>query len=130
MNNWNITGTLGADAEVSATKSGKTICSFSVAVKSGYGESEKTTWAKCMLFGKRAEGGLPQYLVKGQKVALTGELCLDEWEGKYGTKQKTLKVSVNSLDLIGDKKSSISQAASENKSSSVSDDNFEDDIPF
>ena len=100
MNNWIFTGNLGKDCEVRTTPSGMTICSFSVAVKSGYGDNAKTTWANCALFGKRAEGGLPQYLVKGAQVCISGEACLDEWE-KDGVKNKALKVNVDKLDLIG-----------------------------
>lgn len=129
MNNWNITGTLGANCERNATKSGKSICSFSVAVKSGYGENEKTTWVRCSLFGNRAEGKLPDYLVKGQKVAISGEVFLDEWEGKDGAKKSTLKMAVNTLDLIGDKKVSSSETGNANKASNVPD-GFEDDLPF
>tara|TARA_R110002096_G_scaffold152085_2_gene315026 strand:- start:8100 stop:8618 length:519 start_codon:yes stop_codon:yes gene_type:complete len=100
MNNWIFTGNLGKDCEIRTTQGGMTVCSFSVAVKSGYGDNAKTTWANCALFGKRAEGGLPQYLVKGAQVCIAGEACLDEWE-KDGVKNKALKVNVDKLDLIG-----------------------------
>ena len=101
MNNWSFTGNLGKNAEVRFTTSGMAICSFPVAVKSGYGDKEKTTWVICALFGKRAEGKLPEYLIKGAQVAISGESFLDEWEDKEGLKRSTLKVNVNSLDLIG-----------------------------
>jgi len=103
MNVWNFTGNLGKDADVRSISSGTSVCSFSVAVTSGYGDKEKTTWVQCGLFGKRAEGSLPQYLVKGQKVAISGEAFLDEWDGKDGAKHSVMKVNVNSLDLIGAK---------------------------
>jgi len=125
MNNWNFTGNLGKNAEVKATQAGKTVCTFSVAVTSGYGDNQKTTWANCAIFGKRAEGKLPEFLVQGQKVAISGEAQLDEWE-KDGVKSSALKVFVNSLDLIGEKK--LEQAPQQQKQQLV--DNFDDDIPF
>lgn len=100
MNNWSFTGNLGKDCEVATTQNGTTICKFSVAVKSGYGDNIKTTWANCRLFGKRAEGQLPQYLTKGQQVAISGECELAEWESN-GVQNKALMVVVNSLDLVG-----------------------------
>ena len=103
MNKFIFTGNLGKDADEKVTQSGMHVCSFSVAVKSGYGDKQKTTWANCALFGKRAEGQLPQYLKKGAQVAISGELTLDEWEGKDGTTQKSIKVNVDDLDLIGGK---------------------------
>ncbi len=100
MNIWNFTGNLGKDSEVKYLPSGEAICTFSVAVTSGYGDKKKTTWANCALFGKAASGNLPQYLTQGTSVAVSGEVTLDEWE-KDGVKNKALKVKVINVDLIG-----------------------------
>ena len=102
MNLLAFTGNLGKDAEVKYLSNGTPICEFSVAMKSGYGDKEKTNWVRCALFGKRAEGQLPQYLLKGAQVAVTGELELQEWEGQNG-KGAALSVRVENLDLIGGK---------------------------
>lgn len=132
MNNWSFTGNLGKNAEVKSTSGGKTICVFSVAVVSGYGDNKKTTWANCVVFGKRAEGKLPEFLVQGQKVAISGEVALETWDKNDGTKGKALKVSVNSLDLIGDKKPEIQpqQAPAQQAAPAGNFDDFDDDIPF
>ena len=100
MNKFLFTGNLGQDSEVKHTASGTAVLSFSVAVKSGYGDRAKTTWVRCALFGKRAEGNLSQYLVKGAQVAVSGELELQEWEGQNG-KGAAIAVNVDSIDLIG-----------------------------
>lgn len=110
MNNWNITGNLGKDAEVKSLPSGTSVCEFSVAVKSGYGAKEKTNWANCVIFGKKAEGGLPAYLKKGTQVAISGELELQEWDGANGKGSK-LVVVVGELDLIGGTGSNTSAPA-------------------
>ena len=110
MNLLAFTGNLGKDAEVKYLANGTAICEFSVAMKSGYGDKEKTNWVRCVLFGKRAEGQLPQYLLKGAQVAVTGELELQEWEGQNG-KGAALSVRVESLDLIGGKQQGQSSQA-------------------
>lgn len=102
MNLFTFTGNLGKDAEVKYLSNGSAICEFSVAVKSGYGEKEKTNWVRCAMFGKKAEGQLPTYLIKGTQVAISGELELQEWEGKNG-KGAALSVKVDGIDLIGGK---------------------------
>ena len=110
MNVWTFTGSLGKDCETAASKAGKAYCKFSVAVNSGYGDNQKTTWANCFFSGKRAEGNLPQYLLKGQKVAISGELTLEQWASQStGEKGSTLKVYVNTIDLIGEKKADSNQ---------------------
>ena len=131
MNIFTFTGNLGKDAEVKYLPNGTALCQFSVAFSSGYGDKKKSSWAICALFGKRAEGKLPEYLVKGQKVAISGELTLDEWE-KDGQKNKALKVVVNTLDLIGSKEPTQSGAdqpqSQQSPDSGFSD--FDQDIPF
>jgi single-strand DNA-binding protein len=127
MNIFNCTARLGKDAEVRRTQSGMAVCSFTGAVDSGYGDNKKTTWVNFVLFGKRAEGNLPQYLVKGAQIAVSGELSMDEWE-KDGQKNKMLKCAVQSLDLIGAREEISAPAQS--KPAPAPEDDFEDDIPF
>ena len=101
MNKFIFSGNLGRDAEVSATQTGTTLCKFSVAVKSGWGERQQTMWINCVIFGKRAEGGLPQYLTKGRKVFVTGELSHREYQKKDGTFGSSLEVNVEDVELAG-----------------------------
>ena len=99
LNVFTASGNIGKDCESRVTQSGKTIASFSLPVKSGYGENEKTSWVTCKLFGVKAEK-LPQYLTKGTKVTVSGEFVLDQWE-KDGVKHSMPCVIVNALDFGG-----------------------------
>lgn len=71
MNNWILTGRLGADAEKRETQSG-TIVTFDIAVdipqKSG--DVKKTLWVRAVWF--KPNDGLMPYLKKGVKVLLNG----------------------------------------------------------
>lgn len=98
-----LTGTarLSRDAEVRHLASGSAVCSFSAAMDSGYGESKSPVWLKMSLFGKIAEGGLPQYLKKGTQIAFSGELRVSEWDDKDGNKRTSVEVNLNKIDLIG-----------------------------
>jgi len=134
MNLWAFTANLGGDAETKALSSGTSVLEFSVAVASGYGDKQKTTWARCQLWGKRAEGALKDYLVKGQKVAVTGEVTLEEWADKNGATRYSLKVNVHTIDLIGEKKQAQSGAPSATPSAQPQADAgfnpFDEQIPF
>ena len=101
LNVFTASGNIGNDCESRVTPAGKTIASFSLPVKSGYGENEKTSWVTCKLFGVKAEK-LPQYLTKGTKVTVSGEFVLEQWE-KDGVKHSMPCVLVNSLDFGGGK---------------------------
>ncbi|MBL1319613.1 MAG: single-stranded DNA-binding protein [Methylophaga sp.] len=111
MNQYSFTGRIGKDSETRFTQGGMAICSFSVAVDYGYGENKGTNWLRCSLFGKRAEGKLPQYLVKGTQVAISGELRIREYDDKDGNKRTSVEVSVDKLDLIGGNQEASSDAS-------------------
>ena len=102
MNSWNFTGNLGNDCEQRYTQSGDSVVSFSVGVKSGFGDKATTTWAKCAIFGKRGESVAP-YLKKGTLVGISGEVNNREYQDKEGQKRYSLDVRVNDLTLLGGK---------------------------
>jgi single-strand DNA-binding protein len=81
MNVLTVSGNIGRDAETRQA-GGSTVASFSLAMKSGYGDKAQTIWLDCSLWGKQAESGLVQYLKKGQFVVVTGEMGTREHEGK------------------------------------------------
>lgn len=99
-------GRLTKDAEVQSTANGKTLCKFTVASDVGYGDHKSTNFFDVVIFGKRAEGGLPQYLKKGTSVYVSGELKIEkrEYEGKHYTNVTVL--NPNAVDLIGGKSQS------------------------
>lgn len=101
MNVFNTIARLGKDAELRSMPNGDGVIQFTAAFDSGYGDKKVTTWLSCALFGKRASENFCQYLTKGTQVGLSGEIKLDEWRGHDGTTQKTLKMRVNDITLIG-----------------------------
>lgn len=131
MNVFTFSGRLGRDAEVRYTPSGTAICSFSVANDTGYGDNKRTQWIDCALFGKRAEGGLPQHLTKGAHVVVSGEVTLNTYAKRDGSQGASLQVRVNDVDLIGGKGEQRQQKrepAQQPAGEPAAD--FDDDIPF
>ncbi len=91
-----IAGTLGKDAEV-RTVGQSVVCNFSVAV-SGYdfkAKAKTTQWVRVAIWGKRGEQ-LGRLLTKGNKVALTGEMTLNEYNGKT-----SIEVKAQDVTLLG-----------------------------
>ena len=140
MNSWNFTGNLGNDCEQRYTQSGDSVVSFSVGVKSGFGDKASTTWAKCAMFGKRGESVAP-YLKKGTLVGISGEVNNREYQDKEGQKRYSLDVRVNDLTLLGGKSDrSESNAPSQpvdkpqqrnaQGAPKTSFEDMDDDIPF
>ena len=129
MNVCSFTGNLGKDCRV-GNVSGTTVCNFTFAAKSGFGDNEQTLWLDCALWGKQAESKLPQYLTKGAQVAVSGELGTREHEGKT-----YLTLRVASISLVGGKRDgeaagAAPQARASYPAPTAGQDFDGDDIPF
>lgn len=134
MNLLIATGNIGQDATQKFTQNGDSIVTFSIAVKSGFGDKAKTAWVRCSMFGKRGASVLP-YLVKGQLVGVSGEFSMNEWTNKEGQKVSTPEIRVNELDLLGKKSpEGASAPAQERQPKPIPTNGLEDmdssDIPF
>lgn len=81
MKNITIFGGIGKDAVTRTTPQGDKVTGFSVAVDDGFGDKKRTIWFDCNLWGGRGEK-LAQYLTKGSRVCVTGDLSTREHDGK------------------------------------------------
>jgi single-strand DNA-binding protein len=126
MNVFTFTGNLGKDCRT-GNAGGTAVCNFAVAVKSGYGDKEQTIWVDCALWGKQAESRLPEYLTKGQQVAVSGELGTREHEGKT-----YMTCRVASISLVGGKRDEAPAAPAQSQPAAPAgpDMGMGDDIPF
>lgn len=138
LNVWTFTGRLGRDADQKYLPNGTSVVEFSVAVDVGFGENKSTLWPKCAIFGTRGEK-VAQYLVKGQQVAVSGEIKMREWTNKDGETKTALEARVAELALIGSKgNGEAREAPQDEKPRSQSApakkkpyfDDMDDDIPF
>ena len=98
MNLYTAIGRIGKDAVVRVTGAGEAVAGWSLAVESGYGDKKQTLWFDCSLWGNRANK-LAEYIKKGDRLGVVGELGEREHEGKV---YKTLRV--NDVTLLGDKR--------------------------
>jgi len=129
-NVFSFTGTIGRDAEVRFSPAGLAILNVTVANNIGFGDKQKTNWVRVVLFGKRAEGTLKDFLLKGQQVFVSGELSTNEYEAKDGSGTKfSLELNANIVDLVGSKREG---AAPQRQAAPAQSNNqpYNDDIPF
>lgn len=90
-----IAGNIGKDAETRTTQGGDQVTGWSVAVEERNGQDKRTIWFDCSLWGKRGQA-LAQYLTKGSRVAVTGDLSTREHNGKT-----YLTVRASEVTLMG-----------------------------
>jgi single-strand DNA-binding protein len=127
MKSITIAGNIGKDAVTRTTQGGDKVTRWTVAVEERGGQDKRTIWFDCTLWGKRGET-LAQYLTKGAKVAVSGELSTREHEGKT-----YLTVRAEQVTLMGGGQDRREDARDERAPAggrgSMRDD-LEDGIPF
>ncbi|MDR5867972.1 single-stranded DNA-binding protein [Halomonas koreensis] len=94
-------GRIGRNAEVRQTQGGTSVAGFPVAVDVGYGDNKTTLWLDASIWGKRAESGLIQYLVKGQQVWVAGEIGTREFQKRDGAPGFAVTLKVQEISLAG-----------------------------
>ena len=101
-----IGGTLTRDPELRHLPTGGAVCNFGVAINDRYkgkdGEWKETaTFVDCEAWGKSGEA-IAQYLAKGRKILIEGQLKLEQWE-KDGERRSKMKVRVESFHFVDSK---------------------------
>lgn len=94
MLNATIAGNIGKDAET-RNAGQTTVTGFNVAVEQRGKDGKKTQWVNCSMWGKRGET-LAQYLAKGTRVCVSGELTTREYNDKT-----YLELNVGDVTLMG-----------------------------
>jgi single-strand DNA-binding protein len=98
-----IIGNVGRDAELSYTPQGIAVAKFTVAVSKvtgkGEGRKEKTTWFKVTIWRERAEN-LSQYIKKGMKIMVTGEVDASAYTNKQGQPTASLELQANEIKFL------------------------------
>ena len=120
-----LIGFLGADPESKTTKSGKTVCTITVAVDETWtgadsSKNKKTEWIKVVTWGPLAVN-CERYLKKGRKVYVEGKFRTNVYEDSNGVKKYSTYVDAKEVGFF--------DSAPKNENEAP---NFENDkeIPF
>lgn len=106
MNKIFLIGNITKDQELSSTSNGISCANFSLAVKRSHTDSDgerQTDFFPCVAWRKTAEV-IADYVRKGDKIAVTGELQIREYTDRDGIKRKVPQVVVSEFDFCGQKR--------------------------
>src|ERR1700755_2712680 len=93
-----LVGNLGADPEVRTLPSGNKVVNLSVATSDNWRDKntgerkEKTEWHRVVIFSEGLAKVAEQYLRKGSKVYLEGQLQTRKWTDQQGQERYTTEV--------------------------------------
>lgn len=137
MNCVTLVGNLTRDPEVRFTKTGKSVCNFSVACSEEYMANneikEVTAFINCQAWGKMAD--MVGNMRKGNRIMVAGRINTRSYEDRDGKKVYVTEVIANSIggaiDIISNDSSSSFDSFSEEPSSKKQENSFsETEIPF
>lgn len=100
-----IVGNLGKDPEVRFMPNGGAVANITVATSDSWkdkqtgGQKEKTEWHRVVMFGKLAEVA-GEYLKKGSKVYLEGQLQTRKWTNQQGQDQYTTEIVLQGFNGV------------------------------
>ena len=104
MNNIQLLGRITKDLELKTTASGKSVCSFDIAVSRKFNK-EITDFIPCTVWDKTAEI-MCKFVKKGQLIAIDGSLYTRKYEDKNGNNRTAYEVNVNNFYFAESKKTS------------------------
>ena len=98
---------LSQDVELKFLPSGAAVAKLNLVNGTKYktqsGEQkEETCFIEGVAFGKPAEI-MNQYLTKGSKVFITGELSMDSWSDQQGNKRTKHKIKIDGFEFLDSK---------------------------
>jgi single-strand DNA-binding protein len=93
-----LVGNLGADPEIRRTQDGRPICNLRLATSENWRDKntgerrEKTEWHRVVIFSEPLCKVAEQYLRKGSKVYVEGQLQTRKWEDQNGQERYSTEV--------------------------------------
>lgn len=104
LNQCTITGRLAADPELRRNQEGKPIVNMRVAVSETWRDrnsgdrKEKAEWFSVVIFSEGIAKVAEQYLKKGSKVLLQGQIKTRSWDDQSGNKRYSTELVLSSYD--------------------------------
>jgi|SRR5438105_2009012 len=141
-----LMGNLGRDPDIRRTQAGDPIVNLSVATSENWRDKatgerkEKTEWHRVVIFNENLAKVAENYLRKGSKVYLEGQLQTRKWNDKDGVEKYSTEVVLSRfrgelvlLDSRGDNSGAparTSASASAEAPASFERNEMDDEIPF
>lgn len=146
LNKVTLIGNLGQDPDVKTMQSGDLIVNMSLATaeswkdKSSGERKERTQWHRIVIFNQGLAKVAQNYLKKGAKVYVEGQLETRKWTDKDGVEKYSTEIVLRPFNgaiiMLGDKGRGGPPPASgpddygQTKTTGPTNSEFDDEIPF
>lgn len=144
LNKVTLIGNVGQDPEIRSTQDGREIANFSLATTENWkdkntGEKQvKTEWHRITVFSQGLVGVIKNYVKKGSKLYIEGQLQTRKWTDKSGIEKYTTEIVLqnynSNLQILNFTNSQDSDHSIEgtikNEFQGAKEVELDDDIPF
>lgn len=110
MNQLTIIGNLTKDPVLRTTQSGKTVCSFTVAVNRRQKDQNGPDYFQVSAWNQLGQN-CQQYLAKGRKVAVVGQVSVHTYQGNDGKTYAQMDVMANEVEFLTPKSEVMTEMA-------------------
>ena len=136
-----LLGNLGRDPEIRSMQSGKKMASFSIATSKRWKDrntqeqKENTSWHNIVVFNEGLVDVIEEYVKKGSKIYVEGELSTRKYQDKDGNDRYTTEVvlqgynsALTMLDSRNIASTSVEDASNSSSLDSQSDDSSDSQV--
>lgn len=136
LNKVTLIGYLGKDPQVMTSQAGQKVVHLSLATSESWKDKQtgefksETQWHKIVVFNERLADVCEKFMKKGSRVFVEGKLTINKWTDKDGREHHSPEIVLTKYKgevLVLDQKNDNKQL---NGNSPISQDRFNDDIPF
>jgi single-strand DNA-binding protein len=127
-----LSGRITADLALRTTQSGLSVCSFTIANETGYGDNKKTHFIPVVAWGQTAEF-VCKYFGKGSMIGVEGSLQMRKYEDNEGKSHNAYEVIADKIEFMESKNATSNTApvAYENPAEEeFAEVDASDDLPF
>lgn len=140
-----LVGNLGNDPEIRSTSDGREIANISIATSESWkdkntGERKsKTEWHRVVIFSQGLVGIVKNYLKKGSKIYLEGQLQTRKWVDNAGIEKYTTEIVLqnfnSTLQILDSRQNNPDNQNNfcdnnQNTNQEAAENIIDDDIPF
>jgi single-strand DNA-binding protein len=143
LNKVTLIGNLGKDPDIRSTSDGREIASFSIATSESWkdkvtGEKkDKTEWHRIVVFTEGLVGLVKNYIKKGSKLYMEGQLQTRKWVDNNGQEKYTTEIVLQGFNaklILLDSKVGASTFETNNNNHhgmpNFDNSELDDEIPF
>jgi single-strand DNA-binding protein len=139
LNSCNFIGNLGNEPEIRSLNDGKEVANLSLAVTKRWrdkegNQQEKTEWVRATVFSEGLVKLCKNYLKKGSKVHLNGEMQTRKWTDKDGNDKYTTEIVLSgftgSITMLDSKGDNEQKPAAQGGFTGKTDNDIDSELPF